>query len=127
MAKKRVRRKKKRVAEVGTVKIQETYNNTIRTITDKEGNVIAWSSAGKVGFKGTKKGTPFAAQQAAEQSAKEAFNMGLRKVDVYVKGPGPGRGTAIRALQNGGLVITSLKDTTPIPHNGCRPPKQRRV
>ncbi|MCD6155602.1 MAG: 30S ribosomal protein S11 [Candidatus Atribacteria bacterium] len=125
----RTRRKKKekKLIREGIAHIKSTFNNTIVTISDKEGNVIAWASAGTVGFKGTKKGTPFAAQLAAEQAARKAMDQGLREVEVLVKGPGSGRETAIRALQAAGLVINSIKDVTPIPHNGCRPPKQRRV
>jgi small subunit ribosomal protein S11 len=107
--------------------IQSTFNNTIVTITDKDGNAVCWSTSGSVGFKGTRKGTPFAAQMAAEQAAKVALQRGVREVDVRVKGPGSGRETAIRALQAAGLKIKSLKDVTPIPHNGCKPPKKRRV
>jgi len=123
----RRKRKEKKLIREGIAHIKSTFNNTIITISDKEGNVIAWASAGTVGFKGTKKGTPFAAQLAAEQAARKAMDQGLREVEVLVKGPGSGRETAIRALQAAGLVINSIKDVTPIPHNGCRPPKQRRV
>ncbi len=111
----------------GVAHIQATFNNTIVTITDVKGNAISWASGGTVGFKGTKKGTPFAAQLAAERAARAAMEHGVRKVDVMVKGPGPGRETAIRSLQAAGLEILSIKDVTPIPHNGCRPPKRRRV
>ncbi len=111
----------------GIAHIKSTFNNTVVSITDRQGNVVAWASGGTVGFKGTKKGTPFAAQLAAEQAARKAMDLGLREVDVLVKGPGAGRETAIRSLQAAGLVINSIKDVTPIPHNGCRPPKQRRV
>ncbi|MCD6168804.1 MAG: 30S ribosomal protein S11 [Caldiserica bacterium] len=124
MAKKK---KKKRIDEYVNAYIQSTFNNTIVTITDKNGNVLTWGSAGTVGFKGTKKGTPFAAQLTAESVAKKAVNMGAKYVDVFIKGPGPGRETAVRALQTGGLIVKSIKDVTPIPHNGCRPPKRRRV
>ncbi len=124
MAKKK---KKKRIDEYVNAYIQSTFNNTIVTITDKNGNVLTWGSAGTAGFKGTKKGTPFAAQLTAESVAKKAVNMGAKYVDVFIKGPGPGRETAVRALQTGGLVVKSIKDVTPIPHNGCRPPKRRRV
>lgn len=127
MARKRVRRKKRRFPETGIVKIHATFNNTIVAIADREGNVLVWASGGRAGFKGAKKGTPFAAQQATETAAHDAVSQGLKKVDVYVKGPGPGREAAIRSLQNAGLQINSIMDTTPIPHNGCRPPKQRRV
>lgn len=121
--------KKKRFKGVtkGTVHIKATFNNTIISISDMNGNVLVVSSAGAVGFKGTKKGTPFAAQLASEGAAKRALEGGLREVDVFVKGPGSGRETAIRALQGAGLEINSIKDVTPIPHNGCRPKKRRRV
>jgi small subunit ribosomal protein S11 len=125
--KKRVGKKVKKHITSGTAHIQTTFNNTIITITDTTGNVIAWSSAGSLGFKGSRKGTPFAAQIASETAAKKAMEVGLRQVDVYVKGPGAGRETAIRALQAAGLEITLIKDVTPVPHNGCRPPKRRRV
>ncbi|NLI97436.1 30S ribosomal protein S11 [bacterium] len=127
MARKKVYRKKKKFPDTGLVKIHATFNNTIVAITDREGNVLIWASGGRTGFKGAKKGTPFAAQQATEVAAREAASQGLKKVDVIVKGPGPGREAAIRSLQNAGLQITQIVDTTPIPHNGCRPPKQRRV
>lgn len=117
---------KKNIAQ-GVVHIQSTFNNTIVTITDVRGEAISWSSAGSNGFKGTKKGTPFAAQLAAESAARKAMENGLRRVDVMVKGPGSGRETAIRSLQAVGLEISMIKDVTPIPHNGCRPPKRRRV
>jgi small subunit ribosomal protein S11 len=120
-------RKKKAVGPEGIVYIKATFNNTIVTITDMEGNTIVWGSAGKSGFKGSKKSTPFAATVAAEQAAREAQNMGLRRVHVRVQGPGSGRETAIQALQGAGLQIRSIRDVTPIPHNGCRPPKKRRV
>jgi small subunit ribosomal protein S11 len=125
--KKRVSKKVKKHIANGTAHIQTTFNNTIITITDTTGNVIAWSSAGSLGFKGSRKGTPFAAQIASETAAKKAMEVGLRQVDVFVKGPGAGRETAIRALQAAGLEITLIKDVTPVPHNGCRPPKRRRV
>lgn len=125
--KKRGGKKVKRNILNGTAHIQTTFNNTIVTITDPSGGVIAWSSAGSLGFKGSRKGTPFAAQMASETAAKKAMEMGLKQVDVYVKGPGAGRETAIRALQAAGLEITLIKDVTPVPHNGCRPPKRRRV
>lgn len=130
MAKKRrVRgpRREKKVIPEGIAHISATFNNTIVTITDPAGNVVAWGSGGTAGFKGTKKGTPFAAQLAAEIAAKKAIEYGMRKVDVLVKGPGPGRETAIRSLQAAGLEINLIKDVTPIPHNGCRPPRRRRV
>jgi small subunit ribosomal protein S11 len=120
-------KRKKRVDENVNVYINSTFNNTIVTVTDKEGNVITWGSAGTSGFKGTKKGTPFAAQVAAENVAKKVSMLGAKYADVFVKGPGPGRETAVRALQTGGLIVKSIKDVTPIPHNGCRPPKRRRV
>lgn len=123
----RKKKRERRLVREGIAHIKSTFNNTIVSITDRQGNVIAWASGGTVGFKGTKKGTPFAAQLAAEQAAKKAMDLGLREVDVLVKGPGAGRETAIRALQAAGLIINSIKDVTPIPHNGCRPPKQRRV
>jgi small subunit ribosomal protein S11 len=120
--------KKKSVVDAnGIAHIKATFNNVIVTITDIYGNTIAWSSAGKNGFKGSRKNTPFAAQTSAEASAKEAYDLGLRRVDVFVKGPGSGREAAIRALNTAGLEINSIKDVTPIPHNGCRPPKRRRV
>ena len=122
----RKRKEKKNVAQ-GVVYIQSTFNNTIVTSTDPQGNAIAWSSAGASGFKGARKGTPFAAQQAAEVVAKKSVDQGMRSVQVYVSGPGAGRETAVRALQVAGLEITLIKDVTPIPHNGCRPPKRRRV
>ena len=112
---------------VGVVHIQSTFNNTIISITDPRGDVLSWASSGTVGFKGTKKGTPFAAQMAAENASRRAMEHGLRQVDVLVKGPGSGRETAIRSLQAVGLQVMSIKDVTPLPHNGCRPPKRRRV
>lgn len=121
------KKKDKRVEPYGVVHIQSTFNNTIVSITDTKGNVISWSSSGKIGFKGSKKSTPFAAQLAAEESARVALGMGLRKVEVLVKGPGSGREAAIRSLQAAGLDVSSIRDVTPIPHNGCRPPKRRRV
>jgi len=124
---KRTKRRDKRVEPEGIVHIQATFNNTIVTIADKHGNTISWSSAGKAGFKGSRKSTPFAAQTAADTSAKEAIALGLRKVEVLVKGPGVGREAAVRSLQAAGLDISAIKDVTPIPHNGCRPPKRRRV
>lgn len=124
---KRVGKRIKKNIPAGAAHIQTTFNNTIVTITDQVGNVIAWSSAGSLGFKGSRKGTPFAAQMASETAAKKAMEMGLKHVDVYVKGPGAGRETAIRALQASGLEITLIKDVTAVPHNGCRPPKRRRV
>ncbi|MGH7550808.1 MAG: 30S ribosomal protein S11 [Gemmatimonadota bacterium] len=121
-------KKKKRVVESeGVAHIQATFNNTLVSISDMQGNVVAWGSAGKSGFKGSKKSTPFAAQIAAENAAKEALNLGVKRVHVRVQGPGSGRESAIQALQAAGLAIRSIKDVTPIPHNGCRPPKRRRV
>jgi small subunit ribosomal protein S11 len=128
MAKKiRTKKKVKKSVSTGVVHIQSTFNNTIVTITDSGGNVLAWSSAGVQGFKGSRKSTPFAAQMAAEDAAKKAQEHGLKTVEVYVKGPGPGRESALRALQATGFNVVMIKDVTPIPHNGCRPPKRRRV
>ena len=121
------KKKARRIDPMGVAHIQSTFKNTIISICDSTGGVIAWSSAGKSGFKGSKKSTPFAAQLAATSSAKEAIDQGLRKIEVWVKGPGSGREAAIRSLQAAGLEITAIKDVTPIPHNGCRPPKRRRV
>jgi small subunit ribosomal protein S11 len=121
------KRKKIQVDVSGKAFVKATFNNVIVTITDVYGNTISWSSAGKNGFKGSRKNTPFAAQVSAEAAAKAAHGLGLRKVEVYVKGPGSGREAAIRALQVAGLEITTIRDVTPIPHNGCRPPKRRRV
>ena len=121
------RRKTKRVVSEGVAHIHSTFNNTIVTITDAVGNVVAWSSAGSVGFKGSRKGTPFAAQLAAENAAKKAMDYGMRAVQVYVKGPGSGRESALRSLQAAGFAVSVIRDVTPIPHNGCRPPKRRRV
>ena len=121
------RKKKDKVDAHGVAHIRSTFNNTIITISNQNGDVISWASAGKVGFKGSRKNTPFASQMAAETAAKEAIDLGLRQVDVEVKGPGAGREAAIRSLQVAGLEILSIKDVTPIPHNGCRPPKRRRV
>ena len=126
MARKIRKRKIKKSIPLGLAHIHSTFNNTIVTITDPEGNAIAWSSAGALGFKGSKKSTPFAASQASEACAKAAADAGVVKVEVSVKGPGPGREAAIRSLQVAGLEITSIKDVTPIPHNGCRPPKKPR-
>ncbi|MBV9851026.1 MAG: 30S ribosomal protein S11 [Armatimonadetes bacterium] len=119
-------KEKKNIAQ-GLVHIQSTFNNTLVSITDSRGDLISWASAGSVGFKGSRKGTPFAAQLAAENAARKAQDHGLRRVDVHVKGPGAGRETAIRALQAVGIEVSIIKDVTPIPHNGCRPPKRRRV
>ena len=121
------KRREKRSVTNGQVHIQATFNNTIVTITDANGNAISWASAGELGFKGSRKSTPFAAQSAAETAAKAAMEHGLKTVEVYVKGPGSGRESAIRALETVGLTVTMIKDVTPIPHNGCRPPKRRRV
>lgn len=124
-----VTKKKKRVHvdTNGTAFIKATFNNVIVTLTDTYGNVIAWSSAGKNGFKGSRKNTPYAAQVSADAAAKEAFALGLRRVEVFIKGPGSGREAAVRSLQTAGLEVTLIRDITPIPHNGCRPPKRRRV
>lgn len=124
-----VKKTKKRVHvdAVGVAHIKATFNNVIVTLTDIYGNTISWSSAGKNGFKGSRKNTPYAAQVSAEAAAKEAYDLGLRRIDVYVKGPGAGREAAIRALNTAGIEVISIKDITPIPHNGCRPPKKRRV
>jgi len=127
--KKRSRRKKweRKAIPAGRAYIQSTFNNTIITLTDPEGNVIAWGSSGTAGFKGSRKGTPYAAQLAARDAARKAMEHGLKQIEVHVKGPGSGREAAIRSLQSSGLYITSIRDVTPIPHNGCRPPKRRRV
>jgi small subunit ribosomal protein S11 len=127
MAEVRTSRKSKKAATKGQAFIQSTFNNTIVTLTDGEGNSFGWASAGTVGFKGTKKGTPFAAQVAAQNVARRALDAGMRRVDVFVKGPGSGRETAIRALQAAGLEIGAIRDVTSLPHNGCRPRKRRRV
>ena len=123
----RRKRKERKNIDRGRAHIQASFNNTLVTLTDQSGNAISWSSAGALGFKGSRKSTPFAAQMAAEAAAKAAIEHGLKNVEVYVKGPGSGREAAIRALQTAGLEITMIKDITPIPHNGCRPPKRRRV
>ncbi len=120
-------RKIKRTLSKGQIHIYATFNNTIITITDEQGNAVAWGSAGSAGFKGSRKSTPFAARLATEQAVKAAQAMGLQEVELFVKGPGPGRESAIRAVQSQGLKVTSIADTTPVPHNGCRPPKKRRV
>lgn len=125
--KKVFKKKEKRVVHAGIVNIQATFNNTIVTVTDKEGRVVCWSSAGSLGFKGFRKGTPFAAQQASLHAASAARDHGMRTVEVRVKGPGSGRESAIRALATVGLEVKEIKDATPIPHNGCRPPKRRRI
>ncbi len=129
MAKKKPkgRRRERKSVPVGRAYIQSTFNNTLVTLTDPQGNVIAWGSSGTAGFKGSRKGTPYAAQLAARDAARKAMEHGLRQVEVYVKGPGSGREAAIRSLQSSGLYITGIRDVTPIPHNGCRPPKRRRV
>ena len=123
----RTKRREKKNIERGQAHIKSTFNNTIVTLTDLHGNALSWASAGKLGFKGSRKSTPFAAQMAAEAAAKDAMEHGLRSVEVYVKGPGSGREAAIRALQAAGLEVFLIKDLTPVPHNGCRPPKRRRV
>jgi small subunit ribosomal protein S11 len=125
--KKGAKKKEKRIVPAGLAYIQASFNNTVVTIADLEGNVVCWSSAGSLGFKGSRKGTPFAAQQAAVTAANRAREVGMRSLDVHVKGPGSGRDSAIRALQTAGLEIRAIRDATPIPHNGCRPPKRRRV
>src|SRR5438132_14099309 len=127
MSKPKVKKKVKKNVQSGIAHIQSTFNNTIVTITDVSGNVVAWSSAGVRGFKGSRKSTPFAAQLAAEDAAKKAMDHGMRSISVYVKGPGSGRESALRALQAAGFKVTLIRDVTPIPHNGCRPPKRRRV
>ena len=123
----RIKKKEKKNISNGVVHIQSTFNNTIVTITDPVGNVISWSSSGVMGFKGSRKSTPFAAQMTAEDAAKKAMEQGMKNIEVYVKGPGAGRESALRALQAAGFNVTMIKDVTPIPHNGCRPPKRRRV
>lgn len=123
----RVRRRERKNIERGQAHIASTFNNTMVTLTDLNGNVLSWASAGQLGFRGSKKSTPFAAQQAAEEAAKKAMEHGLKSVEVFVKGPGSGREAAIRSLQATGLEVNMIKDVTPIPHNGCRPPKRRRV
>ena len=123
----RTKRRERKSIPAGRAYIQSTFNNTMVTLTDPEGNVIAWGSSGTAGFKGSRKGTPYAAQLAARDAARKAMEHGLRQVEVYIKGPGSGREAAIRSLQSSGLHISSIRDVTPIPHNGCRPPKRRRV
>ncbi|MBL7574504.1 small subunit ribosomal protein S11 [Peptoniphilus asaccharolyticus DSM 20463] len=123
----RVRRRERKNIEKGQAHIASTFNNTMVTLTDMSGNVISWASAGQLGFRGSRKSTPFAAQEAAQEAANKAKEHGLKQVEVYVKGPGSGREAAIRSLQASGLEVTMIKDVTPIPHNGCRPPKRRRV
>lgn len=122
----RKKRERKNVNH-GVAHIKSSFNNTIIAISDQQGNILSWASAGNVGFKGSRKSTPFAAQMAAEKAARAAMEHGVRKVDVQVKGPGSGRETAIRSIQNAGIEVTGIKDVTPVPHNGCRPPKRRRV
>ncbi|MGB5759422.1 MAG: 30S ribosomal protein S11 [Acidimicrobiales bacterium] len=123
----RPRKRERKNVTYGVAHIKSSFNNTIIAISDQEGRILAWSSAGNVGFKGSRKSTPFAAQMAAEAAARRAMEHGVRKVDVQVKGPGSGRETAIRSIQNAGIEVTGIKDVTPVPHNGCRPPKRRRV
>ncbi len=120
-------RRERKIVPAGRAYVHSTFNNTIVTLTDLQGNVVTWSSAGASGFKGSRKSTPYAAQIAAQNAAKAAMDMGMREVDIFVKGPGPGREQAIRSLQQAGLRVRSISDATPIPHNGCRPPKKRRV
>lgn len=120
-------KKDKKLVHAGAAYIQATFNNTVITITDQNGNVVVWASAGAQGFKGSRKGTPYAAQVAADIAAKKAIGLGMRQIDIFVKGPGAGRESAIRALQAAGLEVNIIKDITPVPHNGCRPPKRRRV
>ena len=130
MAQKRIDKAKKRVVVVepiGQAHIKASFNNIIISLTNLQGQVISWASAGKMGFKGSKKNTPYAAQVAADNCSKAAYDLGLRKVEVFVKGPGAGRESAIRTIQNSGIEVTMIKDVTPLPHNGCRPPKRRRV
>ena len=123
----KARRRERKSIPAGRAYVQSTFNNTIVTLTDPKGNVIAWGSSGTAGFKGSRKGTPYAAQLATHDATRKAMEHGLRQVEVYIKGPGSGREAAIRSLQSSGLYITGIKDVTPIPHNGCRPPKRRRV
>ncbi|MBT9176237.1 MAG: 30S ribosomal protein S11 [Firmicutes bacterium] len=123
----KVKRRERKNVEFGVAHIRSTFNNTVVTVTDRAGNVISWSSAGNAGYKGSRKSTPFAAQIAAETCAKTAMDQGMKEVEVHVKGPGSGREAAIRSLQAAGLEVSSIKDVTPVPHNGCRPPKRRRV
>jgi small subunit ribosomal protein S11 len=123
----RPRKRERKNVGYGVAHIKSSFNNTIISFTDQDGNVLSWASAGNVGFKGSRKSTPFAAQTAAEAAARRAMEHGVRKVDVQVKGPGSGRETAIRSIQNAGIEVTGIKDVTPVPHNGCRPPKRRRV
>jgi small subunit ribosomal protein S11 len=127
MAQTSKRKREKRTVQRGRVYIHATFNNTIVTVTDRSGGVISWGSGGTAGFKGSRKSTPYAARLAGEQAGSKAIDMGLQEVDMFVKGPGPGRESAIRAIQGLGIVVNSITDTTPVPHNGCRPPKKRRV
>jgi len=127
MSAKKGKKKERRIVQNGVAHVQASFNNTIVTITDMNGNTIAWTSAGNQGFKGSRKSTPFAAQRAGEAAARKAMESGMRQIDVYVNGPGSGRESAIRSLQGAGLRINMIRDVTPIPHNGCRPPKRRRV
>ena len=128
MAKPERRKKREKLTDTaGIAHVKATFNNTIITITDTKGDVISWGTAGRVGFKGSRKSTPFAAQLAAEAAAKKAMDLGLRRIEIWVRGPGSGREAAIRSLQAAGLEVTTIRDVTPIPHNGCRPPKRRRV
>ena len=127
MAQRSKRRREKRTVARGRVYIYATFNNTIVTVTDRSGGVISWGSGGTAGFKGSRKSTPYAARLAGEQAGRKAIDMGLQEVDMFVKGPGPGRESAIRAIQGLGIIVNSITDTTPVPHNGCRPPKKRRV
>ena len=127
MAQRSKRRREKRTVARGRVYIHATFNNTIVTVTDRSGGVISWGSGGTAGFKGSRKSTPYAARLAGEQAGKKSIDKGLQEVDMFVKGPGPGRESAIRAIQGLGIVVNSITDTTPVPHNGCRPPKKRRV
>jgi len=124
---KRTSRRERRVVPRGRIYVQSTFNNTIITVTDQRGNVLTWGSSGTAGFKGSRKSTPYAAQLAAQQTGRRAVDMGMREADLFVKGPGPGREAAIRSLQAAGLQVLSITDVTPVPHNGCRPPKKRRV
>ena len=123
----KARKRERKSIAVGRAYIQSTFNNTMVTLTDPQGNVLAWGSSGSAGFKGSRKGTPYSAQMAAREAARKAMVHGLRQIEVYIKGPGSGREAAIRSLQSSGLYITGIRDATPIPHNGCRPPKKRRV
>ncbi len=123
----KAKRRLGKIEAIGVAHIKASFNNTVVSITDTQGHIISWASAGKVGFKGSKKSTPFAAQMAANNSAREAMDLGVRRIEVWVKGPGAGREAAIRSLSAAGLEITAIKDVTPMPHNGCRPPKRRRV